>query len=168
MSEGLQAILLANRATLLRFVSARGAGDEAEDVLQELWIKVSAAPTGPIANPLSYLFRAAENLMRDRHRASRQAILRDAAWDESNSPASPGISDMPAGERVLIAREELARIEAALAALGDRARNVFRLHRIEGMHQRDIAARLGVSLSTVESDMRKAYRAVIEAREGTE
>jgi RNA polymerase sigma-70 factor (ECF subfamily) len=168
MSEGLQAILLANRATLLRFVAARGAGDEAEDVLQELWIKLAAAPTGPIANPLSYLFRAAENLMRDRHRASRQAILRDAAWDETNSPALPGVSDIPHGERVLIARAELARIEVALAALGDRARDVFRLHRIEGMAQRDIATRLGISLSTVESDMRKAYRAVIEAREGTE
>ena len=168
MSEGLQAILLANRATLLRFVSARGAGDQAEDVLQELWIKLAAAPAGPIANPLSYLFRAAENLMRDRHRASRQSILRDTAWDETNSPARPGVSDMPTGERVLIAREELARIEAALAALGDRARDVFRLHRIEGMAQRDIAARLGVSISTVESDMRKAYRAVLEAREEAE
>ncbi|WP_454886915.1 RNA polymerase sigma factor [Sphingomonas oryzagri] len=168
MSDGLQAIFLSNRATLLRFVAARGAGDEAEDVLQELWIKVAGAPSGPIASPLSYLFRAAENLMRDRHRASRQAILRDHAWEETHSPAAPGVSDAPSGERLLIAREELARIEAALAAIGDRARDVFRLHRIEGIAQRDIAARMGVSLSTVESDMRKAYRAVLEAREGAE
>ena len=168
MSEGLQAILLANRATLLRFVSARGAGDEAEDVLQELWIKLSATQSGPIVNPLSYLFRAAENLMRDRHRASRQAVLRDTAWEESHSPSLPGVSDMPGGERLLIAREELARIETALIAIGDRARNVFRLHRIDGMAQREIATRLGVSLSTVESDMRRAYRAVLDAREGTE
>ncbi|HEY0316472.1 MAG TPA: RNA polymerase sigma factor [Sphingomonas sp.] len=168
MSEGLQAILLANRATLLRFVAARGAGDEAEDVLQELWIKVSATPAGPIGNPLSYLFRAAENLMRDRHRASRQAILRDTAWDETSSPARPGVSDSPTGERILIAREELARVEQALATIGDRARDIFRLHRIEGIAQRDIAVRLGVSLSTVESDMRKAYRAVLDAREGME
>ena len=123
---------------------------------------------GPVANPLSYLFRAAENLMRDRYRATRQATLRDIAWDESQSPASPGVSDTPAGERVLIAREELARVEAALAALGDRTREAFRLHRIEGLAQRAIAAQLGVSLSTVESDMRRAYRAVLDAREGTE
>ena len=168
MSEGLQAILLANRATLLRFVAARGAGDEAEDVLQELWIKLSAAPAGPIANPLSYLFRAAENLMRDRHRTSRQSILRDTAWGDTNSPALPGVSDAPTGERILLAREELARVEAALAKIGDRARDVFRLHRIEGLAQRDIAARLKVSLSTVESDMRKAYRAVADAREKAE
>lgn len=168
MSDGLQAIFLANRATLLRFLAARGAREEAEDLLQELWIKVSAAPAGPIGNPLSYLFRAAENLMRDRHRTVRQSALRDRAWDESQSPASPGVSDTPSGERVLIAREQLARIEAALADIGDRARDVFRLHRIEGLAQRDIAAQLGVSLSTVESDMRKAYRAVLAARETME
>lgn len=165
MSDGLQAIFLANRATLLRFLAARGAGGEAEDLLQELWIKVSGAPAGPIGNPLSYLFRATENLMRDRHRAVRQSALRDRAWDESHSPANPGVSDTPSSERVLIAREQLARIEAVLADVGERARDVFRLHRIEGLAQRDIAAQLGVSLSTVESDMRKAYRAVLAARE---
>jgi RNA polymerase sigma-70 factor (ECF subfamily) len=69
---------------------------------------------------------------------------------------------------VLIAREQLARIEAVLADVGERARDVFRLHRIEGLAQRDIAAQLGVSLSTVESDMRKAFRAVLAAREAME
>jgi RNA polymerase sigma factor (sigma-70 family) len=166
MSDGLHAIFLANRATLLRFLAARGAGAEAEDLLQDLWLKVSGSPQGPIANPLSYLFRAAENLMRDRHRSVRQAQLRDRAWDESQSPAAPGVSDAPSGERLLIAREELARVQAALEAIGDRAREIFRLHRIEGMAQRDIATRLGVSLSTVESDMRKAYKAVLAVREG--
>jgi RNA polymerase sigma-70 factor (ECF subfamily) len=168
MSDGLQAIFLANQPSLLRFLTARGAGADAEDLLQELWLKISTAATGPVANPLSYLFRAAENLMRDRYRATRQATLRDIAWDESQSPASPGVSDMPAGERVLIAREELARVEAALEALGDRVREAFRLHRIEGFAQRAIAAQLGVSLSTIESDMRRAYRAILDAREDRE
>jgi RNA polymerase sigma-70 factor (ECF subfamily) len=164
MSDGLQAIFLANRATLLRFLVARGARDEAEDLLHEMWLKVAAAPTGPVASPLSYLFRTAENLMRDRHRATRQTALRERAWDESHSPASTGVSDAPSGERTLIARETLSRIERALDMVGARARDIFRLHRIEGLAQRDIAARMGVSLSTVESDMRKAYRAVLEAR----
>ena len=164
MSDGLQAVFLANQPSLLRFLAARGAGADAEDLLQELWLKITTAATGPVANPLSYLFRAAENLMRDRYRATRQAGLRDIAWGESQSPAQPGVSDTPSGERVLIAREELARVEAALEALGDRAREAFRLHRIEGLAQRAIAAQLGVSLSTVESDMRRAYRAILDAR----
>jgi RNA polymerase sigma factor (sigma-70 family) len=165
MSDGLQAIFLANRPTLLRFLAARGAGDEAEDLLHELWLKVASGGTGgPVASPLSYLFRAAENLMRDRYRAVRQATLRDRAWDESHSPTQAGMSDTPSGERILIARQELDRVERALAELGDRAREVFRLHRIEGVQQRDIASRLGVSLSTVESDIRKAYRIILTVR----
>jgi RNA polymerase sigma-70 factor (ECF subfamily) len=168
MSEGLQAIFLANRPKLLRFLAARGAGEEAEDLLQELWLKIGASGTGPIANPLSYLFRAAENLIRDRYRATRQSVLRDVAWGESQGPAYPGISETPSGERVLIAREELARMEEVLASVGERAREVLRLHRIEGLAQRAIAAQLGVSLSTVESDIRRAYRALLDARKEIE
>lgn len=164
-NDGLKAIFLGNRATLLRFLAARGAGAEAEDLLQDLWLRIAAGVNGPVASPLSYLFRAAENLMRDRHRAARQSTLRDHAWSEASGPAEQGVSDTPSGERVLLARERLARIEAALDALDERARRVFRLHRLEGMAQRDIAASIGVSLSTVESDLRKAYKAVTTARE---
>ncbi len=165
MSDGLQAIFLANRTALLRFLAARGAGEQAEDLLQELWLKIASASTGPVATPLAYLYRAAENLMRDRHRATRQAVRRDQAWDEAHSPTLPGTSDQPSGERILIGRQELARIELALAGLGERAREVFRLHRIEGTPQREIAARIGVSVSTIESDLRKAYRLVLALRE---
>lgn len=165
MSDGLQAIFLANRTALLRFLAARGAGEQAEDLLQELWFKIVSVSTGPVATPLAYLYRAAENLMRDRHRATRQAVRRDQAWDDAHSPTVAGTSDQPSSERVLIARQELGRIEQVLASLGERAREAFRLHRIEGIPQRDIAARFGVSLSTIESDLRKAYRLVLTLRE---
>ena len=63
-----------------------------------------------------------------------------------------------------MAREQLARAEAVLADVGDRAAAVFRRHRLDGIGQRQIAAEMGVSLSTVESDLRKAYRAMIALR----
>ena len=47
--QGLQLVLLNERGRLLRFLAARGAGDEAEDVLQDLWQRVAAAPAQPIA-----------------------------------------------------------------------------------------------------------------------
>src|SRR5690606_12706918 len=58
-ATGLERILLDNQARLVRFLAARGAGDEAEDVFQELWQKIIAAPDKPVSQPLSYLFRAA-------------------------------------------------------------------------------------------------------------
>ncbi|MBN9334855.1 ATP-binding protein, partial [Devosia sp.] len=46
--------------------AARGAGDDAEDVLQDLWHKISGVEARPVADPVSYLFRAAENVLKGR------------------------------------------------------------------------------------------------------
>lgn len=163
-SSGLEAVFLENRERLLRFLAAHGAGDAAEDLLQELWMRLAATPAGPVGQPLAYLYRAANNLMVDRHRARRAAVRRDQDWTDTTGASQPSISDEPSGERALIAREQLRRVEAALAALGSRAEAAFRRHRIDGVPQRQIAAELGVSLSTVESDLRRAYRALIELK----
>ena len=161
---GLEAVFLANRETLLRFLRARGGTDSAEDLLQEVWLRAATAETGPIAEPLSYLYRTANNLMLDRHRSAVRGQRRDQQWSEAAGGAVPGVDDAPSAERVLIARERLRTAEAALAALGDRAATVFRRYRIEGVSQRDIAAELGISLSAVEKDLQKAYRAMIDLR----
>src|SRR5262245_50610640 len=78
--QGLQLIFDENRELLLRYLRAHGAGDAAEDLLQELWLKLAASPPGPIASPRSYLFRAATNLMIDRRRSEAQAKRREEEW----------------------------------------------------------------------------------------
>ncbi len=159
--NGLEAIFLANRDKLLRFLAARGAGDAADDVLHDLWLKLSGRPDGPIANPLSYLYRAAERLMIDRYRARRQSDQRERDWHDlaGGSPAA-GTS-----EEVLAARQEVERVAAALATLGSRCETVFRRVRLDGVPQRQVAADLGISLSTVESDLRLAARAILAVKE---
>ena len=158
---GLERVFLDNRARLLRFLAARGAGADAEDVLHDLWQRITAATAQPVAEPLSYLFRAAENLMRDRHRSAISRERREADWQEGDGeiPAPPG------GERLLIARERLRQAQAALDALGPRAATVFRRYRLDGVGQAVIARELGVSLSTVEKDLQKAYRTLSELQE---
>ena len=42
---------------------------------------------------------------------------------------------------------------------------IFRRHRVDEVPQRKIAEEFGVSLSTVESDLRRAYRALAELKE---
>jgi RNA polymerase sigma-70 factor (ECF subfamily) len=158
--DGLQRVVLNERARLLRFLVARGAGDEAEDLLQDLWQRVAAASNQPIADPVSYLFRAAENLMRDLRRSTVSRERRQFDWHDTRT--SP--DEEPMGERVLIARERLREVDEALAALGPRVAQVFRRYRIEGIGQAAIARDLGVSLSSVEKDLQKAYRAVAELK----
>lgn len=162
--QGLEAVLIAEREPLLRFLRARGAGDAAEDILQDLWLRLSGLDAGPIADPRGYLFRAANNVMHDRYRSAHRSRQRDAEWLEVN--AGPGeASDAPLPDKGLIARAALADAEAALRSEGERVLQILRLFRIEGMGQRQIAQDLGLSLSAVEKDLQKAYRALIRWRE---
>ena len=163
--SGLEAAFLEHREKLLRFLAARGAGEAAEDVLHEVWLKISAADTGPIAAPLAYLYRAANTLMIDRYRSLRQADKRDKDWTEATGGAMLGVSDEPSPERRLIAQQQARMVAETLDALGERAAAIFRRHRIDGIQQRHVAEEFGVSLSTVESDLRSAYRALAELKE---
>lgn len=162
---GLEAVFLANRERLLRFLAARGAGDAAEDLLQELWLRIAASRPGPVASPLSYLFRAADMLMIDRYRAETQSRKRERAWTEATGGAQLGVSDTPSVERHLIGRENARLVAETLEALGPRPAAVFRRHRVDGIPQRQVAEEFGVSLSTVESDLRSAYRALADLKE---
>jgi RNA polymerase sigma-70 factor (ECF subfamily) len=159
---GLEAVYLERRDALVRFVRARGAGEHAEDVVQELWLKLSTAPSTPIADPVGYLYRAANNLMISRHRSAERTGRRDLDWVETGS------SEDRSGEEALEARQEIERAEARLRALGERVLHAFVLFRVEGMPQREIAERLGVSLSAVEKDLQRAYRAIAGLKEASD
>lgn len=152
---GLEAVYLAHRDRLLRFLRARGAGAAAEDLVQELWLRIVSSPTGPVFDPLGYLYRAANNLMLNAYRSDARNSARDEAWGEVHL-----VGEASAAEAGLVAREEIARARGRLAACGVRVQEIFFLFRVEGMNQRDIAERYGLSLSAVEKDIQRAYRAI--------
>lgn len=160
----LEQAYLANRDRLLRFVRARGAGDAAEDVLQDLWLRLAAAPDQAAAAGLGYMMRAADRVMIDRYRAERQAAQRDRAWAEAQPGLTDNIAPAPDATRLIAGRQQVAAVEQALDELGERAAAIFRRHRIDGIPQRQIAEEFGVSLSTVESDLRRAYARIVDTR----
>lgn len=155
--SGLELVYLENRDRLVRFLRARGAGDAAEDLVHDLWVTISTRSDGPIANPVAYLHRAADRLMIDRYRSLSQAEKREQAWEADRQDENVV---MPTPEREVGARQEAARVVAALDALGERKAGVFRRVRIDGVEQRAVAVEFGVSLSTVEADLREAARAI--------
>jgi RNA polymerase sigma factor (sigma-70 family) len=163
----LEAVFFENRARLLGFLRHAGAGDQAEDLLQEAWLRLNAASAAgvEIAEPLSYLFRLLHNLMLDWRRGEIRTRRRDESWADVTGSAHRGVSEEPAGERVLIARATLAAAQRTLDALGEPTAGIFRRHRLGGLTQRRIADELGMGLSTVEKHLRKAYRAMIELAE---
>lgn len=165
MADGLSALFMANRAALLRFLRARGAGDDAEDMIQDLWMKLAAKDIGPVADPLPYLYRMANNLMLDRYRSSIRRERREQDWaGTAGGVMADPADDVPVDERMILA-EQLEQARATLRALGPRVELVFRRFRVEGVGQKQIAQELGVSLTTVEKDLQKAYRAMIALRQ---
>lgn len=147
-----------HRAELLRFVAAR-TGDmaEAEDIVQELWLRASAAPAASVEHWRGYLFRAANNLVIDRVRARRRREAREREWTESVHGAAP-VTDEVADradtpDAAAEAAQEARRLARAVAALPQGARRVFELHKIDGLSHAEVADRLGISKSGVEKHM---------------
>lgn len=135
---------------------------EAEDILQELWLRASAAPAASVEHWRGYVFRAANNLVIDRVRARRRRAAREREWSESlhgAASASDEIADTaPAPDATAEAEQEAARLASAIAALPDGARRVFELHKIDGLSHGDVAERLGISKSGVEKHMAVAMK----------
>jgi RNA polymerase sigma factor (sigma-70 family) len=165
MASGVSAIFLENRSALLRFLRARGAGEDAEDLLQDMWMKLEAKDLGLVSDPLPYLYRMANNLMLDRYRSATRRERREQQWAEGAGGVMADPSeDIAVDERMILA-QRLKEAEAVLHDLGPRVELVFRRFRIEGVGQRLIAEELGVSLTTVEKDLQKAYRALVALRQ---
>lgn len=158
--SSLQAVAINERSRLLRFLAARGAGEDAEDLFHELWQRAGKPPVQPVADPLSYLFRAADNLMCDMRRSQISRARRQFDWHE----AAFSQNEDTLSERALIARERLEAVERVLDKLGPRVSQAFRRYRLEEQSQAAIARDLGVSLSSVEKDLQKAYRALAELK----
>jgi len=156
-------VFLGNRTALLRFLRARGAGDDAEDLVQELWVKAKSAPAGPISEPLAYLYRMADRHMLDHRRSMLRRQRREETW--ASGPGDAG--EVMSGERQIFARDELGAAEAVLAELGERTEFIFRRFRVEGRPQSEIAEEIGISLSAVEKHLQKAYRALLRWKEAS-
>lgn len=155
---GLHKLYDDHRSDLRRFLVARtGSTADADDVLQEMWIRLNATLSGPVANGRAYLFRMAQNLVLDRLKKERRRGARDGHWltveGGTSSFAPEPVDPAPDAERLLIEREAAQRLATAIAALPAGAARAFRLHKLEGFSHGDVAARLGISKSGVEKHM---------------
>ena len=162
----LEALYREHRDALRRFLAARtGDAVEAEDLLQELWVKCRQQPctsVTAIGNGRAYLYRMAQNLMVDRARERRRRMQRDRRWaDQGTGFAPAGVEpadDRRTAEEALLDREEAALLASAIGNLPEGARRAFQLHKIDGLSHAEVAERLGISRSGVEKHMAVAMK----------
>lgn len=171
LPDGLQSVFLRIRPQLLRFVTARcGDGDLAEDLVQDIWLKLQSVEAGPISNPAAYLHRMANNQLLDYRRSQRRAMARDRAWlaaqDPEQAPTTNALHERPdpstGAEDAMIEEEERKVLRAAIASLPEGARRALVLYRFEGHRQEKIAQIMGISRSGVEKHLALAMRKLRE------
>lgn len=160
--RSLEAILVSERERLLAFLRRLGAAEDAEDILQDAWIRVRSLDRDEPEEARSYLYRMLHNLMLDRRKALRRRQRRDTEWAGEIEAADRRAP--PDDERRVIAIDEIRAVHEAIDAIGEPASGIFRRHRLQGQTQRAIAEELGIGLSTVEKHLRRAYGALLAFR----
>jgi RNA polymerase sigma factor (sigma-70 family) len=151
--SALVAAYMDRRAELVRYFRARLRSEEAaEDLVQDIYLKISTPVEDEIWNPRAYLYRLGTNLMLDRMRDRRRAGYRDAAWRDSHTSAVGGqdVSDASPADEVADARQRLARVIEVVNDLPPQVQQAFRLHKLQALSHAETAKVMNVSKSSVE------------------
>ncbi|WP_322964151.1 sigma-70 family RNA polymerase sigma factor [Sphingomonas fuzhouensis] len=141
--------LFADQRRRLVTEAARFTGDtdSAEDVVQDAWLRLAQRGAEPsLVEPIGYIRRVVRNLALDayRQRRRREAIMPHGSDTESEK-IEAGVAD---AEQTVIAAQHLALVAAELTRMPQRMRRAVELHRLSGAPLREIAAELGVSVTT--------------------
>ena len=165
ISQMMQHYLNERRSLLRLFASRTGSRETAEDLVQDIAVRLIALTTAElrrIEQPIAYLYQIGRNLWLDRLRGESRAAKRDKAWQDTRTDRLYGdsVCATPDPETELAVRQQAERLEARLAALPPRRREAFRLHRMEGLSHSQVAARTGQSRSAVEKHVSNATAAM--------
>lgn len=142
------------RAWLAR---ARVSEEDVDDIVQEGYCRLAALDNvDHIARPGAYFFSIVRNLLLQRIKRSRIVSIDMIAEIETFA-----IDDRPSPEREAAGRLDYARLRAIMAGLPDRCRRIVEMRKIEGISQKEIARRIGVSESVVENDVHHGIQAIL-------
>lgn len=134
--------------------------NEIEDLVQDVFVRIAARRSGDVVDNLAgYVFQTAASVLADRHR--RRSVRHADAHVEFDTERHSD-ADFDA-ERILEARQSLHAAVACLQTLPERTRTIFVLRRLEGQAYRDIAGRIGISVSAVEKHMVRAVQHLVSA-----
>ncbi len=127
---------------------------DAEELAHDAYSRVyPAMQEKRVQQPEAFLYTTARHLAANQ--LKRRAISPVApVADQAELAASPA----PGVVQQVIARQELERLQAAIDALPPGCRQVLILRKLELLSHKEIAARLGIAVSTVEKQHLRALR----------
>jgi len=143
--------VLPHEAGLRRWIKSRfSAIRDVDDLIQETFSRIlKAHESGPVPNPQAFLFVVSRNLAMNRlqrmnHEHPAEAVGVDplVLVDEMAGPFESAAL-----------QEEIDDLVRAFQSLPERCRQVMTLRKIHGLSQKEIAAKLDISVHTVEAQV---------------
>lgn len=120
---------------------------DVEDVVQESYLRVWRRNLErPIESAKSFLFQVARNLASNAARRDRTSPIEQV----SDFDHLRVVEDKVGLAEAVCARQEIACLLEAIETLPRRCREIVLLRKIQGLSQKEIAARLGLSEQTVQ------------------
>lgn len=153
-------------APLRRYLARlTGSSADAQEIAHDAYARVyPAMQEKDVGHPQALLYTTARHLALDRIKRRARAPFRDSAAASGELSVSPA----PGVESVVMAREEWALLQQAVATLPPGCRQVLLLRTVEHLSHDEIARRLGLARSSVEKHLMRAVRLLHEAmRENT-
>lgn len=132
-----------HHAWLLRTIRSRFGPDQAEDLVQEVYLRAASYAGDRIRNPRALLAQIATRAAIDR---SRRAHVREHFAVPSSDAAA--YAD----------QAEALALKQIILALPEKFREIFVLSRFAGLTNDEIAEQRGISVKTVEWRMTKALK----------
>lgn len=143
------------RPALLAFFLRRlGNTAEAQDLTQEVFLRLADVDHDGIESSEAFIFQIAGNLLRDRHR-------RDKVRSDHRALVMAGEDvgvDVLDPSRHAASRQAVERLVDALKELPEIVRSVFILYRIEQMDKREIARGFAISEATLNRHLARAMQ----------
>jgi RNA polymerase sigma factor (sigma-70 family) len=132
---------------------------DVDDVVQESYLRIwKARARHPIDSAKAFLFSVARNLALDTIRRGRHSPI-DGVTDLA---ALFVLDDRPDAAAAAARQQEIEMLVDAIDALPARCREIFILRKLQGVSQKDIAARLGLSEQTVQVQAARGLRRIAE------
>ena len=133
---------------------------EIDDLIQQGYCRLAELKsTDGIDNPGGYFLQVVRSQLLSAMRRARIVSMETVAEIDSLNLSA----DEPSPEQVVAARGELEEVLRQISRLPTRCRRVLELRKIEGLSQREIATRLGITEAVVENDVAKGLRLISQA-----